>query len=125
MDDRRVNDEVCAQIGAMAADPKSWRLWRVFEMYCGTCNKPIVQVMNTTHGLAVVYRSFEGTTTRAAPVAGKHYETQAMSKLIVRMLHDGPFICFCDCTHTVLKEGDFADPIGKGLRRIVRRRTKT
>ena len=126
MDDRRrVMDDVWVQIDLMAADPKSWRLWRVFEMYCGSCDKPIAQVMNTTHGLAVVYRSFKGTTTRPAPVTGKHYESQAMSKLIARMLYDGPFICFCGCTRTVLEGGDFTDPIGKGQRRIIRRRTDT
>lgn len=124
-DQQRVMDDVWMQIKLLAADPERWRLRRVLEIHCSTCDKPIAQVMNTTPGLAIVYRSFKGTTTRPAPVTGKHYETQAMSKLIVRMLHDGPFICFCGCTRTVLEERDFADPIGKGLRRIVRRRTDT
>jgi hypothetical protein len=125
VDDRQVNDEVLAQLGAMAADPKSWRRFRVFEIYCGACNKLMAEVMRTSHGLVVVYRSFQGVTAAAAPIVGKFYESQAMSKRAWRMLHNGPFICFCDCTRAVLEEGDFTDPIGKGQRRIIRRRTST
>ena len=124
-DQQRVMDDVWMQINLSAADPERWRLRSVIEIHCSTCDKPIAQAMDTTLGLAVVYRSFKGTTTLPAPVTGRHYESQEMSKLIVRMLQDGPFICFCDCIRTVLEEDDFTDPIGQGLRRIVRRRTDT
>jgi hypothetical protein len=125
VEDRQVIDDVYKQLELMAANPRSWQRFLVFEMYCGSCNEPIAQVMRTTHGLVVVYRSFKGTTARPAPVTGRRYESQAMAKPIARMLHDGPFVCFCDCTHTVLEEGDFTDPIGRGKCRIIRRRTDT
>ena len=82
--------------------------------------------MRTTHGLVVVYRSFKGTTVAAAPITRKPYESRSMSKYVVRMLHGGgPFICFCTCSHDTLEETDLTDPIGKGQRRVVRRRTDT
>jgi hypothetical protein len=86
VDERQVIDEVWAQLGAMAADPKSWRRFRVLEMYCGTCDELIAEVMRTSHGLVVVYRSFMGATTAAAPITGKPYELQSMSKRVCRML---------------------------------------
>jgi hypothetical protein len=124
-DRRQVIDDVYKQLDLMAANPKSWHRFRVLEMYCGSCDEPIAQVMRTTHGLAVVYRSFRGTTARPASVTGRRYESQAMSKPIARMLHDGPFVCFCACTRTVLEERDFTDPISKGQARIIRRRSAT
>lgn len=91
MDERQVIDEVWAQIGVMAADPKSWRRFRVLETYCGTCDELIPGVMRISHGLVVVYRSFMGVTTSAAPITGKPYQSQSMSKRVCRMLHNGPF----------------------------------
>ena len=76
-----VND-VWAQLAEMAEDPENWRHFRVLETYCGRCNKLIAEVMRTDHGLVVVYRSFQGVTAAAAPITGRRYESQAMSKRI-------------------------------------------
>lgn len=125
MDDHQVMDEVWAQINAIAADKKSWRRWRILEICCGACGEPIAEVIRTAHGPVVVYRSYKGATVGPAPITGEPYESQSMSKPGLRMLTDGPFICFCKCSRTILEEADFTASIEKRRRRVVWRHTPT
>jgi hypothetical protein len=85
----------------------------------------IAEVMRTAHGPVVVYRSHKGVTVGPAPITGEPYEYQSMSKPGLRMITDGPFICFCKCSRTILEEADFTAPIEKGRRRVVWRHTAT
>ena len=125
--DRHIIDEVWEQINAMASDPRSWRRFRILEIYCRTCDEPIAEVMRTNAGSVVVYRTFKGATFGPVPMTGKPHESQAMAKKSLRMLADGggPFICFCKCSRTILEVADLTGPIKKGQRRVVSRRSST